>query len=308
VEIGLLKTFIAVYEEGSFTKAAQRLHATQPGVSVHIAALEEIVNATLFERSARSVTPTTAGERLYPRAQQLLRDIQSAQQEIRALSGKVTGNVSVGIPPALAKAILAPVVSRYVAAYPDVRVRIVDTYSDNLLSFIKRGELDLAIVGHLIDDTAITFRRVFRDRFILASGAASALAPGRVIELNVEPHFKIVIPSVLRHALHRVLDRSLTNGDIVPARLIEIDGLAGIFDFVAITDWVALIPSAASFNNFDSRGIRFNRIAGDEVTIDYFVANSRTEPISIAAQAFIDLAVEELDGVAAKWQSRHDLR
>jgi LysR family transcriptional regulator, nitrogen assimilation regulatory protein len=303
MEMNVLRTFVAAFEEESFTKAARRLNATQPGVSVQIAALEAELGAPLFDRNPRSVSPTVAARRLYVRALQLIHDLKSAELEIRSLAGSVTGRVSVGIPPGMSKAILAPVLARYLEAYPEVEVRILDAYSDTLLSLIKTGELDFALVAHLASDPALNYRKVFRDEFVLVSGPQCDLKPGKTIRLNVEPYFKIVVPSVLRHALHKVLDESFRIGDIVPARLVEIDGLAGALDFVRMTDWVALMPAATSYNSTEESGLSFNRIAGAQIAMDYFVANARTEPLSPAAQAFVDLAVAELDLVASQWRS-----
>jgi DNA-binding transcriptional LysR family regulator len=130
------------------------------------------------------------------------------------------------------------------------------------------------------------------------------LEPERPIRLDVEPYFKIAIPSLLRYSLHTLLDESFRTGRIVPARIIEIDGLAGALEFLSMTDWIALLPAATAYNNSERSSVRFNPMAGDEIPIDYFVAYARTEPISIAAQAFIDLATAELNLVAAQWRSR----
>ena len=304
MDIRLLRTFIAAYEETSFTRAAVRVHGTQPGVSAQIAVLETAIGAQLFERNARSVTPTAAAKRLYPRALQLIHDLRKAELEIRSLSGLITGKVSMGIPPTLSKAILGPVLASYVSAYPEVEVRIFEAYSDSLLSLIESGELDVAVVAHLADRPAINYQKVYRDRFVVASGVSSGIEPGRPIRLDMEPYFKIVIPSLLRHSLHSLLDEPLRTRRVVPARIIEIDGLSGALEFLSITDWIALLPAATAYNNSQSPGIRYNPIAGDEIAIDYFVAHARTEPISIATQALVDLTIAELNLVAAQWRTR----
>lgn len=304
MDIHLLRTFIAAYEEANFTKAARRLNATQPGVSVQIATLEASVCGALFERNARSVTPTAAGRRLYPRALQLIHDFNTTTQEIRALAGAEAGRVAVGIPPALSKAILPQVLARYLAEHPQSDVRVVELNSDALLSLIDSRELDVAFVTHFADQAALAGRRVCSDRIVLASGPLSEVDPTCPVHLDAEPRLKVVVPSMLRHVLNRMLDEPLSTRRIVPQRIIEMDGLAGTLEFVARTDWVALLPAAAVHNHPRSLGIRFNEIAGAEITIDYFAVHARTEPPSLAAQAFIDLTAAELNRVAAKGQPR----
>lgn len=303
MDIHLLKTFVAAYEEASFTKAARRLNATQPGVSVQIATLEASVRTSLFERNARSVVPTMAGRRLYPRAVQLIRDLNMTRQEIRALAGAASGRVAVGMPPTLSKAIVPRVLAQCLAAYPQSDVRIVELPSDGLLALIDSRELDLAFVTQLPHQAAVAERALCSDPVVLASGPLSNIEPGSVVQLDAQPGMKIVVPSLLRHALDGILEEPLRSGRIVPERIIEMDGLDCTLEFVAMTDWVALLPAAAIHNKPKGVDVRFNAIAGNEITVQYSVVHARTEPLSQAATAFIDFAATELNNVGARWRA-----
>jgi LysR family transcriptional regulator, nitrogen assimilation regulatory protein len=305
MDLRLVKTFVVAYEQQSFSKAATRLNATQPGVSNQIAMLEEELKTPLFDRKGRGVCPTHAGSRFYNLACKILRDIKSAEHEIRALSGVVTGKVGVGIPPTLGRAVLAPTLAGFVAAYPDVDVRVFEAYSDTLLSLVENGELDFALVAQIPDHPAVEYQRIYRDRFVLASGLKhGGIPPRRAVRLDVAPYYKLVVPSVLRLGLKRLLEEPLRTGRIVASRIIEIDGLSGALQFITTTDWVALLPAATAYNNPEGVAIQFNPIVGEEIAVDYFVAHLRTEPLSVAAQAFIGLTVAELSLVASDWKSR----
>jgi DNA-binding transcriptional LysR family regulator len=309
MDIRLLRTFVAAFEEANFTRAAQRLHATQPGVSVQIAALEAHVGTTLFDRNARSVTATVAARRLYPRALQLIHDFNSAVQDIRALAGMVTGRVAVGIPPTLSSELVPPVLAQYLAAYPHSDIRIVEGPSAALLSQIERGELDLALLTHPVDQPAIAARRVCRDRILLAWGPLSGIEPAAPVRLDaMQGRLKIVLPSMLRHALNGKLEDPLRAGCIIPERLIELDGLQCALKLVAETDWVALLPASAVSAEAKRSRVRFSAIAGDEIAVDYFVAHAGTEPPSAAAQAFMELAAAELSRISKHWDSDASLR
>lgn len=304
MDIRLLRTFVAAFEEANFTRAAQRLHATQPGVSVQIAALEAHVGTTLFDRNARSVTATVAARRLYPRALKLIHDFNSAVQDIRALAGMVTGRVAVGIPPTLSSELVPPVLAQYLGAYPHSDVRIVEGPSEALLSQIERGELDIALLTHPVDQPAIAARRVCRDRILLASGPLSGFESGAPVQLDaVQRRLKIVLPSMLRHALHGRLEEPFRAGRLLPKRLIELDGLQCALKLVAETDWVALLPAAAVSAEARRSRVRFSVLAGDEIAVDYFVVHAGTEPPSTAAQAFIDLATAELSRISKQWDT-----
>jgi LysR family nitrogen assimilation transcriptional regulator len=299
-----LRTFVAAYEEANFTKAAHRLNATQPGVSVQIAALEATIGASLFDRNARSVTPTLVGQRLYPRALKILQDLKSTALEIKSMSKSARTRVRIGISPALSKAILAPVLTRYVDTHPQVDLRVVETHEDTLLGAIESHELDLALTTEPPDSAPVSYRRVFSDRLLIVSGARCGLDAHQSIELNVAPHFKIVVPSMSCRALHRTLEEPLRSGRIIPERLIELDGVAGVLDFLASSDWIALLPAATAHNHPRRSGVRFNAIAGEEIAVNYCVVHGRTDPISPAAQAFVDLATAELMRVEARSRTR----
>jgi len=300
MDMHLLKTFVAAFEEASFTKAARRLNATQPGVSVQIASLEASVGKLLFDRNARSVTPTVAGRHLYPRAIKLIRDVISAEQEIRSLSGVAPGRLAVGIPPALGKAILAPALSRYLETHLDVNVRVVEAQSDSLLSLVETQELDFALVTEHVERPTLSARKIYSDRLVLASGSRGALEADRAIHLDDMSNLKMVLPSFVRRGLHE----DLKDLGIVAARVVEMDGLVGALEFVARTDWVALVPASIAHAVVDTSAVRFNTIAGKVMTTEYSVVHARTEPLAVAAQAFIDLAMAEFNRIAMRWPLR----
>lgn len=300
MDIKQLKSFLAVFEEGSFSKAAARIHSTQPGVSVQVAALEKTLNAKLFERHARGIRPTAAGRKLHQHAVQLLHDANYAADEIRMLSGTLAGSIAAGIPPTLSKAILAPVLTDYVERYSNVGIRIVEAYSTTLIGLLENRELDFAFVTHVPDHPALKFTPVYQDRFVLVSGTKLGLKPKKPARLDRPPFLKLVIPS-LRHGLHRLLDEPLQTKRIVPARMIEIDGLAGALEFISTSDWAALLPIAAVYDHLDELKLQVNRIAGDEIKINYFIAHVATEPMPPTTEAFVKIARRELNAMAKHW-------
>jgi DNA-binding transcriptional LysR family regulator len=249
LDIHLLKTFVAAYEEANFTKAAKRLNATQPGVSAQIAALEADVGASLFDRNARCVTPTAAGRHLYPRAVQLIHDLNSARLTVRSLSGAATRRVAFGIPPTLGGGVIARVLPRFLEAYPSAEVQIVQEFDSRLTAMIDNRELDVAFVTHPDDRSSV--------------------------------------------ACHK----------IAAARSMEMDCLAATLDLVANSDWIAVLPAAASYDSAGISGVRFSPIAGDDIGLDYYSVHARTEPMSVATKAFIDMLTVEINHARKHWQS-----
>src|SRR5260221_14446522 len=92
VDIRKFRLFVAVYEAGSITRAAEREHIAQPALTVHVQQMEEELNVKLFERSAHGVNPTPAGRHFYAICQDLLRRLESVGEEMQAFGGGVAGS------------------------------------------------------------------------------------------------------------------------------------------------------------------------------------------------------------------------
>ena len=91
-----LQALVAVIEEESFTRAAERLNATQSGVSQQIAKLERALDVVLLQRRAAGVTPTPAGQALYRRSVAMLEEMARTEAEARSYAGSLTGTIRSG--------------------------------------------------------------------------------------------------------------------------------------------------------------------------------------------------------------------
>ncbi|PJG47380.1 hypothetical protein CAF53_03340 [Sphingobium sp. LB126] len=165
--------------------------------------------------------------------------------------------------------------------------------NNTLISLIESGQIDFALVAPLPNHPAIIYTKVFTDRFVLASNCDLGLTEESPVSLSEPPLFKYVVPSVLRRSLSALLEEPLRAGRIVPARMIEIDGLAGMLEFIASSDWVGLLPSATAHSRFETGKIRFSPIS-EEIYINYFVAHLRTKPLDAACEKFLELIHSEL--------------
>src|SRR4051794_14619874 len=189
-----IRAVIAVCEEGSFTRAAEREAATQSGISQHIAALERSLGIKLFERSNAGVRPTPAGLRYYRRCIEAVGTLKAGAEEMRALAGRVTGNLRIGLMPTFTRAALAPTLSKYVRDYPDVTLKLVEGYSAVLTERVLAEELDFAVVPTFEGRVGLRSRLLARDHEMLVSGPARGLQPLKPVRLKDLVPLKIVAP------------------------------------------------------------------------------------------------------------------
>lgn len=144
LDLDLVRTFVAVFECASFTRAAALLGRTQPAVSLQVRRLEEELGFPLFDRTGRSVALTTEGAALLPQARRLLR----LHDEIVAGLGEgdLEGEVRFGAPEDIATAHLPGILGSFARSHPRIRLSVTCDYTANLLDQMSRGLLDLALV------------------------------------------------------------------------------------------------------------------------------------------------------------------
>ncbi|MFF7138807.1 LysR family transcriptional regulator [Streptomyces sp. NPDC008196] len=147
VELRTLRVFVAVAEEQSFTRAAERLSVAQPAVSHQIRSLEKELGEALFERSTRSIRLTEAGRVLLPLAAQTLADADRVTAEFASRAALVTGTLVLGTVDGAEHTPLPALLSTFHRQYPGVAVQLVEGRSAALISRVEEGELDAAVVA-----------------------------------------------------------------------------------------------------------------------------------------------------------------
>ncbi|MDH6455531.1 DNA-binding transcriptional LysR family regulator [Streptomyces sp. SAI-119] len=147
MELRTLRVFVAVAEEQSFTRAAERLSVAQPAVSHQIRSLEKELGEALFERSTRSIRLTEAGRVLLPLAAQTLADADRVTAEFASRAALVTGTLVLGTVDGAEHTPLPALLSTFHRQYPGVAVQLVEGRSAALISRVEEGELDAAVVA-----------------------------------------------------------------------------------------------------------------------------------------------------------------
>lgn len=145
MDVHQLKTFVAVAREGSITRAAERVHLSQPAVSAHIRAIEEAVGLTLFERTARGMTLTREGQGLLPKAEAALAAHDALLEEARRLSGAVSGKLRLAAGNAAADTWVRRLVTAVSTRYPDAEISLSHATSTDVLAALLGGSLDAGI-------------------------------------------------------------------------------------------------------------------------------------------------------------------
>jgi DNA-binding transcriptional LysR family regulator len=147
LDIDQLRTFVAISDTGSFTRAADVVHKTQSAVSMQMKRLEERVGRPLFERDGRSSRLTEDGERLLDYARRIVR--LNSEAIATFSDAELIGRVRLGLPDDYADRYLPEILARFSRSNPRAEVTVVCEPSPNLIGLIQAGEIDLAIITHV---------------------------------------------------------------------------------------------------------------------------------------------------------------
>ncbi|HMD31263.1 MAG TPA: LysR substrate-binding domain-containing protein, partial [Candidatus Acidoferrales bacterium] len=147
MELRQLRYFCAIAETGSFSRAAQQVHVSQPSLSQQIRKLEDEFGARLFDRLGRSVRLTELGQAFLPRARAVLRDLEAARGEVNERKAATDGPVCVGVIPTIAPYFLPPLLAVFLRKYPRVRLTVVEEITPMLLERLRAGSVDVAVVA-----------------------------------------------------------------------------------------------------------------------------------------------------------------
>jgi DNA-binding transcriptional LysR family regulator len=294
-----VRLFVAAYEEGSFTAAARREHATQSGVSQHIRKLEDHFRVRLFERVGTRIVATPAAQTYYTRCLEVLRAHQAAQASVSRFVGGLSGEISVGLMPTMTRLALAPALARYSASHPNVTVRVLEAYSGVLTEQVLAGVHDFAVVPAVAGVRGVKMQSLIRTPEVLVS------APGRfehmrAVRLADLGPLKVVLPGP-SNTRRQTLESYFARVGAAVERMMELDAMMGTLDLVRRTDWVTVLPGLMMSAEVERRSVTVNPLAEPALSLDLALIEPARRVMSEAATAFLEVLEQETHSVNACW-------
>lgn len=181
-----MRYVLAVAEERSFTRAAERCHVVQSALSHQIKALEHELGVTLFARTSRRVEVTAAGEAFLAAARASLDAAERAVSDAAAATGQIRGTLTIGVIPTVTAIDIPAALGRFHQVHPEVRIRLRGGGSDEFITAITNGEMDVAVLG--VPDTTppqgVNTSVLARERLVAVVSADHALARRRRLRLE----------------------------------------------------------------------------------------------------------------------------
>lgn len=286
-----LRAFAAVAAFGGFTRAAERLHSTQPALTLLVRQLEESLGARLFDRNTRNVQLTTTGAQLLPAVERLLADLDTTIGGVRDAVARARGRVIVAALPSIASSVLPRAIARARAANPGIAISVRDAVAGRISAMVLTGEADLGLAGAPEADEGLSFDRLYADRLVAACPEGHALARRRRLswsDLVGEPFISMSRDSSVRRLVEQAFAQIGQRHD--PAY--EVVYLSSAVSLAAAGLGIAVVPSSAlSALNLERIAVR--PLVGPAVEREIGVLTSRRRSLSPAARFF---AAELRDG------------
>ncbi|GGS66174.1 LysR family transcriptional regulator [Nonomuraea spiralis] len=192
MELRQLEYFVAVAEERSFTRAAERVHISQSGVSAQIRRLERELGAELFDRSARVATLTVAGKAALEHARAALAAAGAVGQAVGEVTDLIRGTLTVGMVLGCTITPLFDALAAFHEAHPGVELALLEDNSDRLVEGVRSGALDLALIG-----TANAVPEGLEALTIISERLVAAVPPGHPLAARR----RVTLPDLADHPI-----------------------------------------------------------------------------------------------------------
>ena len=293
MELRHLRYFVAVAEELSFTRAAERLHIGQPPLSHQIQMLEAEVGAQLLERSKRWVRLTEAGKLFLDDARRILALSEQAAHTARRAERGEAGELRVGFTFSTPLTpLFAAAINRYRQRYPGVTLTLKEMSTLGQIDAIANRELDLGLVrppeSTLPEGVQLTVLR--RDPLVMVLPVGHPLARKKSIAVrDLEGEPLVMYPESAGTGIHPQIFRLCREAGFKPTIAMEAGEASTIIGLIAAGCGISVLPS--SFNIIQMSGVCYRPLADAEATTTLFLAQRKDE-ISPLVAAFVAIATE----------------
>lgn len=279
MEFHQLRYFVAAAEVLSISRAAERLHVTQPALGRQIALLEEELAVPLFDRIKKRIHLTDAGRFFLPKARQIICDAETGAQQVREQFGNARRTLRLGFLAIFLDDLVAPAVREFRQRHPKSQVSLFELSPRAMLDRLRTHELDAAILGNLDEHDRHDFaiRRLSRHRMAAVLPADHALAARKMINLGVLAGERWVSLSDALYPGRRDFLRGICGAaGFEPEIGSEVDSLSLMLGAVATGEGIALLPEHTQ--KLPHTGCAFVKLAPPVPMTELLLAMPKSSP------------------------------
>lgn len=306
MELRQLRYFLAVTREGSVSRAAAILGISQSMLTRHIQILEEELGLPLLYRNGHGVSLTEAGQQFLSRTNDILERSDDAVNHMQAMRSVPGGTVTMGIPPMLGDFLLVPLVRRFRAEFPNVRLRLREGLSGYMLEWLLSGQLDIGVLYNIGPHSTISIEPLLSDDLLLVGQPSAS-----VFQHSMEPiRFEdaIQLPWILParpHGLRTLAEDAATTRSLALNIAFEMDAMMAIFELVEAGQGFSVGPYAAVHHRIERGTLKARPIVEPTLPGVLSIAFSPKKEATLAMKALYRIVRQETDALvrAGVWRS-----
>ncbi|MCI0525010.1 MAG: LysR family transcriptional regulator [Acidobacteria bacterium] len=288
MDLAQLEIFLAIADEKSFSRAAEKMLRTQPALSIAIKRLEEELGETLFDRSSKSGTLTEAGKILYSYAQKMINLRDEARESISELRGMFRGRLSIGANESTSLYVLPELLLEYRRRHPQIKIEVFRNVSEKIPLEVVERNLDFGFLSYDPMNPALQSIEIHRDELVLVVPPKHRLAGRKQTSVKDLAEEQFVAHNVKTPSRTRIFELFAQNR--TPLNIcIELATLETIKDFVRQNVGIAILPRLAVQEEIESDKLVEVPVKGMKIEKILRLIYRRESSLSHAAKSFLDL-------------------
>lgn len=231
----------AVAEQGSFTRAAQALHVSQPALSQQIRQLEERMGVQLLDRTGRIVRPTDAGAAFLDHARRAISEVEAATRAAHDVEDLSSGALRIGVPPSFGGYLIAPLIRRFHERCPGIHLHLLDMAQEDIETALGDDIIDLGLAFSDVRAEDVEWRPLHAERLALIMAEGHPVADNPAIDRAVLEREEMVLMGP-DFATRRLIDTHFRRHGIRPRVAVETSSMMTIVEIVRRSHLVTILP------------------------------------------------------------------
>lgn len=236
-----LRYLQVIVEQGTFTRAAQVLHVSQPALSHQVRQLEERLGVQLLDRTGKTVRPTDAGTAFLEHARRAISEIEAADRAARDVEDLSSGALRVGVPPSFGGYLIAPLIRRFHESHPGISLHLVDMAQEDIETALEDDEIDVGLAFSDVHSEDVEWHPLHAERLALVMAEDHPCASMCVIDGSTLESMEMVMMGP-DFATRQLIDAHLRRHGIRPKVAVETTSMMTIVEIVRKSQLVTILP------------------------------------------------------------------
>ena len=288
MDIDQLKTFLTVSRLKSFSRAAEKLHVTQPSISAQIRNLETFLGHRLLERGGGKVTLTAAGRVFEPFAEDSLSRLNHIILTLADLERSPRGALSVSANDSTALYVLPVLFRKFRKQYPRVALNIVRAERIKSLELVLDREVDFGVVSLPLKDQRLHVEVIHQDQFVLVAPASHPLAAFESVSLQQVAQHSLLLPKQGRR--REQLDDLFSQEKLVPRIAMELDSNELLKRLILSEMGIGFLPKINVLDELRAGTLKVIQIEHVEIPRDLALISRNDNVLTSTGNAFFSFA------------------